>query len=136
MQAKSQATLYMMLGYPGAGKTTAAGIIAELTGAVRLSSDELRLRVFKQPAFTQAEHDAVYATLDYLTELLLAEGGSVVYDANLNRFEHRQEKYDLCERTKARPVVLWLQTSVELAKKRAVLRGHHHLVPAEIGRAS
>ncbi len=127
----NQPTLFMMFGYPGAGKTTTAKMIQELTGAEHLSSDEIRLELFPQPTYTQAEHDAVYGELDKRTEALLKEGKSVIYDANLNRLVHRQEKYDMCQRTGARPLLLWIQTSRDLARERAVLRGHHHLVPAD-----
>ena len=120
-----------MFGYPGAGKTSAAKIIHELTGAEHLSSDEIRLELFPKPTYTQEEHDSVYATLNKKTEELLRAGKSVIYDANLNRYKHRLEKYDMCERTDAKPVLLWVQAPRELARDRAVMRGHHHLVPED-----
>jgi predicted kinase len=126
----SQPTLYLMLGYPGAGKTTVAGIISEVTGAVHLSSDELRQKMFDKPEFTEAEHSKLYAELDRQTEELLGEGKSVIYDANLNRYQHRQEKYDICERTGARPVLIWLKTPRELAKERAKHLSRQHLWPS------
>lgn len=116
--------LYLMLGYPGAGKTTTAEMLSELTGAVKLSSDQIRLHMFKEPRFTPEEHNAVYGALDYLTELLLGKGVSVIYDANLNRFQHRLDKYDICERTGAKSVVIWLRTDGVLSKKRATELGH------------
>lgn len=127
----NQPTLFMMFGYPGAGKTTTSKVIHELTGAEHLSSDELRLQLFPNPTYTQKEHDELYQTLDKKTETLLKAGKSVIYDANLNRFQHRLEKYEMCKRTGARPVLLWLQTPLEVARNRAVLRGHHHLVPKD-----
>ena len=125
------ATLYLMLGFPGAGKTTTARIIAAVTGAVRLSSDELRFKMFAHPTFSQAEHDAVYRTLDYLTELLLSKNVSVIYDANLNRFKHRQDKYDICERSNAQAVLLWMQTPRDLAKQRAIHEDRAHFAPKD-----
>lgn len=121
----------MMFGYPGAGKTTTAKIINDLTGAEHLSSDVLRLELFPNPTYTQEEHDAVYAELDKRAEELLRQGKSVIYDANLNRYKHRLEKYEMCERTKSRPILFWVQAERELARDRAVLRGHHHLVPKD-----
>jgi predicted kinase len=121
----------MMFGYPGAGKTTTAKMIAGLTGATHLSSDEIRIELFPEPTYSQEEHDAVYATLNKRTEELLAAGKNVVYDANLNRYTHRAEKYELCERTNAKPVLFWVQTPRELARQRAVMRGHQHLVPKD-----
>jgi len=127
----NQPTLFMMFGYPGAGKTTVAKLISQLTGAAHLSSDEVRMELFPNPSYTQAEHDMVYTTLNTRAEELLKEGKSVVYDANLNRLIHRIEKYTLCQRVGARSVLFWIQAPRELAKERAVMRGHHHLVPQD-----
>lgn len=127
----AQPTLYLMFGYPGAGKTTAAKLISELTGAVRLSSDELRMELFPHPVYTEAEHSAVYKTLDERVQQLLGQGKSVVYDANLNRYVHRAEKYAIAKKTGVRPVLIWVKAPRELSKERAVIRGHHHLVPED-----
>jgi predicted kinase len=124
-------TLYLMLGYPGAGKSTAAHIIHELTGAEHISSDTLRLKLFPHPTFSAQEHDQLYRELDKRTEELLRAGKDVVYDANLNRFRHRQEKYAICERTGAKALLLWVQTPNELAKTRAVHDSRSHLWPGD-----
>lgn len=120
----------MMFGYPGAGKTTAAETIARLTGAVRLSSDAVRLELFPAPTFSQTEHDALYHTLDLRTEELLHQGKDVIYDANLNRYKHRKEKYDICKRAGAEPVLLWVQTPRDIARVRAVHENRRQLWPA------
>ncbi len=112
-------TLYLMLGYPGAGKTTAAEIIAKLTGATHLSSDSIRLELFPAPKFTVEEHRTLYKTLDERTEELLTKGKDVIYDANLNHLQYRQEKYAICKRVGAEPKLIWVQTAREIAKKRA-----------------
>ena len=127
----NQPILYMMFGYPGAGKTSTAKIIQKLTGAERLSSDEIRLEMFPNPDYSQDEHDTVYKELNKRSEDLLQQGKSVVYDANLNRYAHRLEKYQLCERAGAKPVLLWIKAPRELARERAVMRGHQHLVPKD-----
>lgn len=122
-------TLYMMMGYPGAGKTTIAGMIAEQTGAVLLSSDVVRMELFPEPTFGQAEHDQLYTALDNKTLELLQSDQSVIYDANLNRYQHRQEKYDICARTGATPVLVWVRTAKDVSKERAVHDSRSHLVP-------
>jgi predicted kinase len=125
----STPVLYMMFGYPGAGKTTTAHVISELTGAVHLSSDATRLLLFPEPTFSQAEHDVLYQYLDLRCEQLLREGKSVIYDANLNRYQHRQDKYDICDRTGATPVLLWVQTPKEIARERATHESRQRLWP-------
>lgn len=125
----SKPILFLMFGYPGAGKSTAAKIIQKHIAAEYLSSDLVRIELFPSPTYTQKEHDTVYATLDKRAEAFLKAGKSVIYDGNLNRYEHRLEKYALCEASDARPVLLWIRTPKGIARNRAVLRGHRHLVP-------
>lgn len=129
MHNHNQPTLFLLLGLPGSGKTTAAKEIATLTGAVHLSSDNFRLSLFDAPQFTQDEHDALYKTLDYMCELLLKTGTSVVYDANLNRYEHRHEKYLLAKKLHIPVRLLWLQVEKATAKKRRIETQHPALVP-------
>jgi len=109
-----------MFGNPGSGKTTAAIEIAKLTHAVHLSSDEMRLKMFVKPTFTMKEHAKLYNELDRLTEQLLKDGKDVIYDANLNRYKHRHDKYVICTKTKARSILLWVQTEKEIARRRAL----------------
>ncbi len=115
----SKPTLYMMLGYPGAGKTTTAEHISQITGAIHLNSDRFRQHLFKEPKFTEEEHELIYNALDYLTELLLAGGVSTIYDANLNNYQHRKDKYDIAVRTGAETRLIYIKTDAGLAKKRA-----------------
>lgn len=124
------ANLYMMLGYPGAGKTTIAAVIQRLTGATHLNSDVIRLELFPQPDFTQAEHDKLYQEINRRTAELLTAGKDVIYDANLNRKMHRQEKYDLCRQIGARPLLIWVQIAKPTAKQRRIDdTASHKLVP-------
>lgn len=117
------------MGLPGSGKTTAAKQICIITDAIHLSSDDYRLNLFRQPQFTQDEHDSLYKILDYLCEILLKNGISVVYDANLNRRIHRNEKYRLAKKIGAQTVLLRLQVHKDLAKERRLATQHHGLVP-------
>lgn len=117
------------MGFPGAGKTTVAEIIAKITGAEHLSSDKIRLELFPSPTFNDFEHDSLYKELDRRTKQMLEERKSVIYDANLNRFAHRKEKYDICEKVGATPVLIWVQTPREVAKQRALHESRARLVP-------
>lgn len=122
-------TLFLMMGLPGAGKTTAAKLIEKITGAARLSSDEARLMLWPEPNFSEEEHQALYEYLDDQTKGLLQSGKSVVYDANLNRKIHRDEKYQLAKETGVEVVLCWVKIPRELAKNRRIEESeHHHLV--------
>jgi predicted kinase len=121
--------LYIMLGLPGSGKTTAAQTLAAITHAVHISSDDYRLALFDEPDFTEHEHELLYATLNHCTSLLLAQRYTAIYDANVNRTHHRQEKYDLCAQTGASCTLLWVQTSQTLARDRRVNDSHELLRP-------
>ncbi len=116
-------TLYMMLGFPGAGKTTVARIIEQLTGAVRLSSDQVRSETYDKPSFSEEEHQELYDKINRLTEGYLSQGRDVIYDANLNRYIHRLEKYDIAEKVGANTKLVWVQTPEQIAKHRATKLG-------------
>lgn len=117
------------MGLPGAGKTTAAKLLEDITGAVRLSSDEARLMLWDQPEFSESEHQELYDYLDDQTKHLLQSGRSVIYDANLNRYEHRKQKYELANQLHADTILCWVKTPRETARKRRIDDvEHHHLV--------
>lgn len=116
-----------MLGYPGAGKTTVSEYIHMFTGAVHLNSDQFRLRMFKNPLnISDVEHENMYKLIDHITERTLKSGKSVIYDANLNRYVHRKEKYDIAKRSGATAKLIWVKTGEEEARKRATVDAEKH----------
>jgi predicted kinase len=125
----TKATLHLLMGLPGSGKTTLGKKIEELTEATYLSSDEYRLMLFKKPCFSQEEHDMLYVTLDHNVQHLLENGQDVIYDANLNRKHHRQEKYDLATKYQANVILWWVKVPEQLARQRRVSQQDHRLIP-------
>jgi len=128
MNRNDSVTLHLLIGLPGSGKTTLSKRIQEMTDAVRVSSDDYRLLLFPKPKFTQKEHDNLYAMIDHNVEHLLQAGHDVVYDANLNRRIHRDEKYALAKKHGATVKLWWVQTPQELSKNRRVSQQHPDLV--------
>ncbi len=110
----------MMLGIPGSGKTSVSEHIAKITKAVHVSSDQFRKHMFDNPEnISEIEHDQIYDMLDYIAEQILKSGVSVIYDANLNQYVHRLEKYSICKKTGAAAKLIWVKTDEEIARKRA-----------------
>jgi predicted kinase len=112
--------LYLFIGYPGAGKTTVAQIIAETTGAVHLSSDRERHQMFGQPTHSHEESVQLYEALNARAGELLAAGQSVVFDTNFNFYEDRRKLREIADRHGAETVIIWITVPMDVAKTRAV----------------
>jgi len=133
----SKPTLYLMIGYPGAGKTTTTKILHGLTGATVLSSDDIRRKLFAMPTFTEHEHQQLYRHIDRELEALMKEQKNIIYDANLNRYRHRQDKYRQAEHHGYDVKLIWAKTPEQLAKSRRIHdASHYDLVPAHENPAS
>ena len=98
MQEKPILTL--MVGLPGAGKTTAARQLEEETGAIRFTPDEWHLFLFGndfhdpvQHALHDSRHDRVEELMWSLGKQLLSRGVSVILDYGFWAKSQREEKY-------------------------------------------
>ena len=91
------ATLYLFVGYPGSGKTTAANIICKLTGAEHIWADRERQKMFGRPTHSPQESAALYHRLNERTRQLLLQDKSVVFDTNFNYRRDRDHLRGLLE---------------------------------------
>lgn len=119
-----QPTLYLMLGYPGAGKTTTAKMIHEVTGAVHLWADDIRRERLVEPTYTHDENLVLYEYLNKVAEQLLEAGQSVIFDTNFNFYTDRQKLREIASKHNAKSKVIWVTTNKDLAKKRATSDAH------------
>ncbi len=117
-----QPTLYLTLGYPGSGKTYFAQKFAQHKNFFHLSADRLRLEMFQKPTYTTDEHAAVFRTMDYISSEVLNLGVSVVYDANVNKQFHRDQKRNIASRCNANTELLWFKVPPKLALERCTNR--------------
>lgn len=119
-------TLYLMLGYPGSGKTTTASAIHDLTGATHLWADKIRRERFGTPTYSRSETRELYDHLNEVAEELLATGQSVIYDTNFNFYKDRQKMRKIAASYGADSKLVWVKVPKDLAKNRATTLDHSH----------
>lgn len=71
---------HLLIGPPASGKSTLAGVLAELTGATVLNTDNLRAELFGD-ASTQGSWDAIEQLLHQRLRNAVAAGSPVILDA-------------------------------------------------------
>lgn len=120
----SKPKLYIFIGSPGAGKTTVATFIHELTGAVHLWADHERNAMFGTVTHSKLESDTLYAHLNQMTDELLATGHSVIFDTNFNYKKDRDYLATLARAHDAETLIVWLQTPINIARERALHHTH------------
>lgn len=88
----------LLMGFPGAGKSHCARLLAARLGAAHVASDALRSRLFVAASYTNEENEAVFRILDGVVDRLLEEGHRVVVDATYLLRAHRRSVAELARR--------------------------------------
>lgn len=119
-------TLYLMVGYPGAGKTTVANLIAKITGAEHLWTARERLSRFGTPKeqYTTDENKELYSNLNQKAKDFLESGKSVVFDTSFNYKKDRDKLRKIAHESGAETKVVWVQTPRIIAQTRATEDAH------------
>lgn len=110
--------LIMLYGYPGAGKTHFARALSESFSAAHVHGDRIRGELFTEPRYDKQENDLVNHLMLYMAEEFLNAGMSVIFDTNAMRLSARRELRNIARKTKAEPVLVWLQIDQESAQVR------------------
>lgn len=119
-------TLYLFVGYPGAGKTSVAKIIQRCCGATHLWADKIRRERLGPPNYSHQENAALYDHLNQMTAELLRAGNSVIYDTNFKYHRDREKLRQIAKSHNANIVVIVLTTDLVEARHRATKPHHQH----------
>jgi hypothetical protein len=114
-----------MLGYPGAGKTTAAKLIAAQTHGMHIWADEHRRTHYPEPHYSEDENQKLYEKLNKQAAVALQQGQSVIYDTAFNHYTDRKKLRAIAQEAGADTVVIWVQTPREIARDRALNADQH-----------
>lgn len=130
-ETKEPLYLFLMIGFPGSGKSYFARQMAEAMGVVRLNGDGARYFMYTDDAtrHNPSNNPQVFGALNYAMIEILRAGKSVVIDASHNRYKDRDEKPALVAPFGAKVVLVWVQTPLEEAIQREASRD---LTPEQI----
>lgn len=118
----SQPTLFLLFGFPGAGKTYFARQFCGEVQAAHVQGDRIRHELFEQPRYDRQENEIVSHLMTYMTEEFLQAGISVVFDVNAMRAGQRLKLRDLARKNKCQTVLIWFQLDIESAFARVSMR--------------
>jgi predicted kinase len=121
----SKRYLFLMLGFPGSGKSYVADWLAPHLKAVHLRGDEMRLRMFNEnhpELHTWKYQQQVIGAMQYAVGQVLEAGYSVIYDSNHNSVKGRLPMEEVAKKGGAIPVIVWVKAPLDVAKERVLAR--------------
>ncbi len=124
MQEPTKPTLYLMIGYPGSGKSSFAGKLAAKIGGVRFNTDAMRIAMFGDPTnhHNARSNKIIVGGLSYVAAECLGGGISVIFDSNANQYRYREKKYQAANALGANHALIWIKTPLKVAIQRAATR--------------
>jgi len=119
--------LVMFTSIPGSGKSYFARQAAVRMGAIRLSSDAIRLAIFGSLDAYRQEADRlgkervleyVFGAMGYAGDQILGNKQDLIYDTNTNRRLLRDKTAERAHRSQAVPIIVHIEVPDEVAMRR------------------
>lgn len=115
-------TLFILYGFPGAGKTYFGRQLCDELQAAHINSERIRMELFDDPRYDPPENRIVKQLMTYMIEEFLNAGLSVVADMNSMRLSQRRELRDIARKFKAESILVWFQIDAESSFSRIANR--------------
>jgi len=124
----TKATIYLICGFIGAGKSTFSKKLEEQTGAVRITKDEWSIRLIGNDptidGYTDWDSKIIGLSRDFA--FYLAEKGiNVIMDEGFWARSERDAMKARAESAGAKYVLYYVECPIEVARKRVVGRNHN-----------
>jgi predicted kinase len=116
------ATLVLLVGAPGTGKSRLGRQLAQALGAQHVETDRVRKQLFREPRYTGGEHAAVYGWCHTLVRTSLAAGHTVVFDATNLEERTRRRAYDIADDVGAKLLIIWVTCPPGMVQERMLRR--------------
>lgn len=118
----NQPTLFLLYGFPGAGKTYFARQLSDDLTAAHVQADRIRHELFDEPRYDRQENQIISQLALYMSEEFLNAGISVILDMNAARINQRRALRELARKKNSQTLVIWFQVDTESSFSRVVNR--------------
>lgn len=117
--------LICIAGLPGTGKTHLAMRLADEMGALRLSRDEVRAKLFTPPSYSDSEKALAFGAMLFIARYFLSQGRDVILEGMpFSRRSERDAARALAKEVGAEFKLLYCVCPDEVALQRIALQDH------------